>query len=146
MEPHVDKRTRDDSAYFTIWWSPVVPLTKQVIRGRIPSLPGLFEIYCDEGGRTPELVGRARAYYGGLRNTLRGLVDSISPYPLNGEILDRSRDHFARYAAIESPEDMDDILFFFASRAGLEDEYDDSGRYEEIFVKEESLRPNGRPR
>lgn len=146
MEPHVDKRTRNDSAYFTVWWSPLVPLTRSVIHGRIPSLPGVFEVYCDEGGRTPELVGRARAYYGGLRNTLRGLIDSISPYPLNGEILDRSRPHYTRYAITSSSDDMDDILFFYASRTSAEDELENSGRYDFIYLKEESLRPDGRLR
>lgn len=146
MEPHVDKRTKDDSAYFTIWWSPVLPLEKRVVAGRVPSLPGVFEIYRDEGGRRPQLVGRARAYYGGLRNTLRGLIDSISPYPLNGRLLDLSMPHYVRYTVLSSPDDMDDILYFFAARTGQEDEFDDSERYEMIYVKEGSLRPNGRPR
>lgn len=121
-------------------------LEKRVIRGRIPSLPGVFEVYRDEGGRRPELVGRARAYYGGLRNTFRGLIDSISPYPLNGRPLDLSRAHFVRYAVEESPDNMDDILYFFAARSGEADELDDSGRYEMIYLKEEFLNTAGRPR
>ncbi|MFP4114814.1 MAG: hypothetical protein ACOC0E_11540 [Spirochaetota bacterium] len=146
MEPHVDKRTRDQSAFFTVWWSPLMPLTKRVIAGRVPSLPGVFEIYRDEGGRLPELVGRSRAYYGGLRNTFRGLIDETSPYPLNGRPLDQRLAHFLRYAVVESPDDMDDILYFFAARTGNEEEFDDSGRYEFIYLKEELLRPDGRPR
>jgi len=146
VEPHVEKRLRDDTAYFTVWWSPLMRLEKRVIRGRVPSLPGVFEIYRDEGGRRPELVGRARAYYGGLRNTFRGLIDSISPYPLNGRLLDLSREHFVRYAVVESPDDMDDILYFFAARSGDEDDFDDSGRYEMIYLKEEFLDAAGRPR
>lgn len=146
MEPHVDKRTRNGSAYFTVWWSPVLPLRKDVIQGSVPSLPGIFEVYRDEGGRTPQLVGRSRAYYGGLRNTFRGLVDSISPYPLNGEPLDLESAHFVRYTILQSSDDMDDILFFFAARTGQEDEFEESGRYEFIYVNEESLKENGRPR
>ena len=146
MEPHVDKRTRDDSVYYTVWWSPVVPLTRPVIRGRIPSLPGLFEVYRDEGGRHPELVGRARAYYGGLRNTLRGLIDESNPYPLNGEPLDGARRHFVRYTVLASSDDMDDVLAYYAARTEDEDDFPPSDRYDEIFVKEESLRANGRPR
>ena len=146
VEPHVDKRTRDATAYFTIFWSPVVPMTKRVIHGRVPSLPGIFEVYVDEGGRTPVLLGRSRAYYGGLRNTCRGLIDTTSPYPLNGTPLDLTRPHFVRYAVLPSSDDMDDILFFFAARSGMEDEVDDSGRYEMIYVKEERLRADGRRR
>ncbi len=146
MEPHVSKRTRDKSAYFTIWWSPLVPMTRRIISGRVPSLPGVFEIYCDDGGRTPQLVGQSRAYYGGLRNTFRGLIDPTHPYPLNGEPLDLTMPHYARYALTPSPEDMTDILFYFAARVGREDEFDDSGRYDSIYVREEELTPNGRPR
>jgi hypothetical protein len=145
VEPHVDKRTREADAYFTVWWSPLLPLDKRVVRGQIPSLPGVFEIYRDEGKRAVQLVGRARAYYGGLRNTLRGLIDTISPYPLNGTILDLGMRHFVRYAVVESPDDMDDILYFFAARTGEEDDRDPSERYEMIYLKEQSLRPDGRP-
>ena len=124
----------------------MLPLTKDIVNGRVPSLPGIYEIYRDNDAREPELVGRSRAYYGGLRNTLRGLIDTISPYPLNGELLDLRAAHFVRYAIIDSSDDMDDILFFYAARSGGEDERDDSGRYEMIYLNEESLRANGRPR
>ena len=124
----------------------MLPLTKDIVNGRVPSLPGIYEIYRDNDPREPELVGRSRAYYGGLRNTLRGLIDTISPYPLNGELLDLRSAHFVRYAIIDSSDDMDDILFFYAARSGGEDERDDSGRYEMIYLNEESLRANGRPR
>lgn len=118
-------------------------MEKRVIRGQVPSLPGIYEIYKDEGGRTPELLGRDRAYYGGLRNTFRGLIDSISPYPFNGMPLDLSAAHYVRYAVISNTDDMDDVLFFYAARSGNEEERDDSGRYEMIYVKEESLRAGG---
>jgi hypothetical protein len=146
VEPHVDKLTKDESAYFTVWWSALVPLTKRAIAGRVPSLPGIFEVYSDQRGRRPELVGRNRAYYGGLRNTFRGLIDSISPYPLNGELLDPRARHYGRYAILQSPDDMDDVLYFYAARSGDEDKFDDSGRYDYIYVNEHGLRPNGRPR
>ena len=146
MEPHVEKLERDNTAYFTLFWSPLLPMEKRLIRGRVPSLPGVFEIYRDEGGRNPELLGRDRAYYGGLRNTFRGLIDSISPYPLNGTLLDQSKMHFVRYAIVENPDDMDDVLYFFAAQEGREDDRDDSGRYEMIYLKEAALRANGRPR
>ena len=124
------------SAYITIKRRPVSRRTKEAVKKRIPSLPGVFEIYRDDGGRQPELIGRSRAYYGGLRNTLRGLIDTISPYPLNGVPLDQTKPHYVRYAVINSSDDMDDVLFFYAAKAGVE-EHDDSGRYEWIYLKEE---------
>jgi hypothetical protein len=145
VTPHVEKRVRESTAYFTVWWSPLVRLEKDVIIRRIPSESGIFEIYRDDGGHQPELLGRSRAYYGGLRNTLRGLVDSISPYPLNGELLDLRRTHFVRYALLRSYDDMDDILFFFANRGAIDEDAEDSHRFEMIYLKEGSLRPDGRP-
>lgn len=120
-------------------------MDKDVIIRRIPSQSGIFEVYRDEGGTQPELLGRSRAYYGGLRNTLRGLVDTISPYPLNGVPLELDRTHFVRYALLRSYDDMDDVLFFFANRGVEDPDAEDSGRYEMIYVKEGSLRPDGRP-
>ncbi|MFP4378564.1 MAG: hypothetical protein ACLFP4_16090 [Spirochaetales bacterium] len=136
---------RDANAYFTVWWSPLFRLVKDTIIRRIPSEAGIFEIYRDEGEREPTLIGRARAYYGGLRNTLRGMIDESMPYPLNGELLDLSRKHYVRYALLGSYDDMDDVLFFFANRGVIDNEADDSGRYAMIYVKEGSLRPDGRP-
>jgi hypothetical protein len=145
VTPHVEKKEKDANAYFTVWWSPLFRLVKDTIIRRIPSEAGIFEIYRDDGDREPVLVGRARAYYGGLRNTLRGMIDESMPYPLNGRLLDLSRKHFVRYALLRSYDDMDDVLFFFANRGVIDNEADDSGRYAMIYVKEGSLRPDGRP-
>lgn len=142
MEAVVEKRTRDDSAYFAIHWSRLFPLDKDTIRTRIPSEPGIFEVYDYRGGPTADLVGRSRAYYGGLRNTLRGLIDPVSPYPLNGELLPPGRQHLARYAILQSSDDMDDILYFFAGRDEMEDpDQEHSGRYDCIYVKEVAPEP-----
>ena len=153
MEPVVEKLERNDSAYFAIHWSRLFPMDKHTVRGKIPSEPGIFEVYHYRGGPTADLVGRSRAYYGGLRNTLRGLIDPISPYPLNGELLPPGEQHLARYAILESSDDMDDILFFFAGRDEMEDpDQEHSGRYEFIYVKEidpepvrNEVTPAGRP-
>jgi hypothetical protein len=137
MEPVVEKLTRKDSAYFSIYWSRLFLLEKNNVRTKIPSEPGIFEVYRYSGGRTADLVGRSRAYYGGLRNTLRGLIDPVSPYPLNGELLPTGEQHLARYSILESSDDMDDILFFFAGRDELEDpDQEHSGRYDFVYVKE----------
>lgn len=73
------------------------------------------------------------------------MIDETSPYPLNGELLDQEKKHFVRYALLQSYDDMDDVLFFFANRGVIDDSADDSGRYEMIYVKEGSLRLDGRP-
>ena len=142
MEPEVTKLTRNDSAYFEIRWSRLVGLDKHTVIRKVPSTAGIFEIYRYNGGRTAQLSGRSRAYYGGLRNTLRGLIDPISPYPLNGELLPPDETHLVRYSLIESSDDMDDIMFFFAGRDDFEArDQDHSGRYQFVYVKEIAPEP-----
>lgn len=137
MEPSVTKQTREGSAYFSIHWSRLLPLEKQIIIRKIPSTAGIYEIYRYDGGPTARIIGRSRAYYGGLRNTLRGLIDPISPYPLNGELLPEDEQHLVRYAFTESSDDMNDILFFFAGRDNYEDsDQEHSGRYRYVYLKE----------
>ncbi len=133
----VSKLIRDGSAYFSIQWSRLLPLEKDVVIRKIPSTAGIYEIYRYDGGPTAEIIGRSRAYYGGLRNTLRGLIDPISPYPLNGVLLPDDERHLVRYSLTDSSDDMDDILFFFAGRDYYEDpEQEHSGKYEYIYVNE----------
>ena len=91
MEPEIQKMTRRDSVYFTIHWSPLLRLERRIVRSKVPSRSGIFEVYQDTGGREPEFVGRSHAFYGGLRHTLRAIADKESPAPLNGEILRRLR-------------------------------------------------------
>jgi hypothetical protein len=137
VDTSIAKQTRGDSVYFTIRWSALTLLDKHIVTQRIPSQAGIYELYRDTGGRTPELIGRSRAYYGGLRNTLRGLIDPDTPYAFNGELLDQSRTHWTRYAMTESSDDMDDLLFFFADKEVPQPEQHHSGRYRYVYVKEE---------
>jgi hypothetical protein len=137
VEPGVAKSERGGSAYFTISWSPILQLDKRTVSNRIPSQAGIYEIYRDNGDRTPGLIGRSRAYYGGLRNTLRGLIDPDTPYAFNGELLDLKREHWVRFALLESSDDMDDLLFFFGGRNVELGEQNHSGRYRYIYVNEE---------
>jgi hypothetical protein len=137
VEPDVLKSERRGSAYFTIRWSTILTLDRKTVRTVIPSRAGVYELFRDAGGRTPVLIGRSRAYYGGLRNTLRGLIDPDTPYAFNGELLDLKRDHWVRYTLIESSDDMDDLLFFFGERDSATSEPRHSGRYRYIYVNEE---------
>jgi hypothetical protein len=137
VEPSVTKQTRKESAYFSIYWSRLLALEKDTVIRQIPSTAGIYEVYRYDGGRTAQIIGRARAYYGGLRNTMRGLIDPISPYPLNGELLPKHEKFLVRFALMDSSEDMDDILYFFAGRDEFEDpEQEHSGRYQFVYVKE----------
>lgn len=140
MEPVVEKRTRAGSAYYSIHWSRLIPLSKEVVIGRIPSLAGIYEVYRYRGGPTARITGRSRAYYGGLRNTMRGLIDPVSPYPLNGELLDPDEEYLVRYSLISSSDDMNDILYFFANNPPVPDQQH-SGRYAYIYVNESAPEP-----
>jgi hypothetical protein len=139
VDPGVDKKTNNDSVYFTLRWSAALPLDRHAVTAKVPSCAGVFELYRESDGRGRTLIGRSRAYYGGLRNTLRGLIDPDTPYAFNGELLDFGKRHWVRYVMTESSEDMDDILFFFANREIPQPRQNHSGRYRFVYVKEESL-------
>lgn len=131
VEPEVEKQTNRESVYFTVRWSPLLRLEKRTVINKIPSRAGIFEVYKDTGAHSPEIIGRSYAFYGGLRNTLRAMIDVDSPTPLGGDVLDMRARHFVRYCMTDSSEDMDDIMFFFG-----EEEHEHSGRYRFVYVKE----------
>lgn len=138
VDPRIDKRTRGANVYYTVYWSDAVRLDKHSVRTTVPSQSGLHEIYFQRTGSPLLLLGRDSAYYGGLRGTLRGLIDSISPKSLHGHLLPKDGELFVRYALCESLDDMRDILFFFATQRVPFRNTDSahSGRYRYVYVKE----------
>jgi hypothetical protein len=137
VDPEVEKRVRGARGYFTVRWSELLPLDKATVTRKIPSQAGVFEVYELDPNKTLVLIGRAAAYYGGLRKSLRALIDEDRPTPLKGRLLPRDKQLFLRYSLTESRDDMADVLFFFSG----EDEArtvqaDHSGRFRFIYLKE----------
>lgn len=139
-EPTILKRIRNQSAYFTVRWSRLWPAEKHLINDSVPSVGGIYELYLKDKNNTLNLLGRGRAYYAGLRNTLRDFTDPLFPRSLGGKPVPQDKDLVFRYSCTTSHEDMSDVLFFFAARTAesSREEAEPSGRYEMIYVNEVS--------
>jgi len=139
MEPKIVKEIEDDAVYFIIYWSRLTKADKYDIIRNVPSVPGIFELYYMDEKKKLNLFFLSRAYYGGLRNTIRQRTD-----PELEDDVDRRRvlnkyDCYYRYTVTQSHMDMTDILFFFKRTYNPNDtKVQDSGRFEQIFVEERS--------
>lgn len=137
MEPGVEKKTDQNSVYFTIHWSRLVKADKYEIIRTVPSMSGIYELYYQDEKKKLNLFFLARAYYGGLRNTIRKRTDpELEDDAARRKILNKYTCYY-RYAVLESYNDMSDILYFFRQTYKPGDtSIHHSGRYEHIFLEE----------
>lgn len=139
MKAVIEKKTRKKNVYFTISWSDFLPMEKHLINNKVPSIAGIFEVYYLDTNKTLRFIGRDRAYYGGLRNTLRQISDPALPSVVAMEAVPTDRPLYFRYSHVESQDDMDDLLYFLEqTRFSEQDVFDHSGRYTNIYVNEHS--------
>ncbi len=139
IDPVVKKQVDGATAYFTIQWSRLTKADKYTIIRSVPAEAGIFELYYMDAKKKLNLLRVSRVWYGGLRSRLRRLTDpAIEEDPIKRKILEEL-DCYYRYSIIRSRDDMQDILYFFASRHKPgDDSVPHSGRYEEIYVQEKS--------
>ena len=145
FEPVVTKQVKDQNAYFTVRWSRVLPADKRLINEKVPSVGGIFELYAVDKNNTLNLIGRGRAYYGGIRNTLRDFIDPLFPRTLGGTRVPHDAKLAFRYSCTASHEDMSDVLFFFAARAPRRHD-EDSGGEPDTGESSTEVEPSGRYR
>ena len=137
MKPVIRKKIKDNQVCYVIQWSNLRKADKYEIVRLVPSVAGIFELYYQDDKKKLNLFFFARAWYGGLRNTLRKRTDpELEQDPARKKILDQY-DCYYRYSLTESFSDMSDILYFFAKtyfphKADIVH----SGRYQDIFIDE----------
>jgi len=137
MEPSVKKEVNNDSAYYTIHWSKLKKADKYEIISNVPSVAGIFELYYEDKKKKLNLFFLSKAWYGGLRYTLRKRTDPEMENNPNRRKILNDFDCYYRYTLTESYKDMSDILFFFAKTYFPgNSRIKTSGRYQNIFVKE----------
>ena len=148
--PMVTKQVRNGIAYFTLHWSPLQKVEKYTIINSVPAEAGIFELYYLDDAKKLVLMRVSRVWYGGLRSSLRSIVDpDVEKDHAYRKILNERVCYF-RYTVIRSADDMDDVLYFFAGRyAPRQSEVTHSGRYGEIYLEEKSpnrITTTGSPR
>jgi hypothetical protein len=139
MKPVITKQVEDGVAFFTVRWSPLRKAEKYDIVRHVPSMAGFFELYYMDTNKTLHLFYVSRVWIGGLRSRLRKLTDpDLEDDPKRKHILE-TRDCYYRYSLSESFMDLTDVFFFFSETYYPHTSTaEDSGRYDEIYVKEVS--------
>ena len=139
MEAKLTKLVEASDVYYTVCWSRLQKADRYEIITKVPSVSGIFELYYQDEHKQLNLFHIAKAWYGGLRSWLRKATDpELEEDKTKKDILE-NHDCFYRYTIIPSYADMSDILYFFASTYRPHThKVVPSGRYENIFVKEES--------
>ncbi len=136
-EPTITKRVRDDAAYFTVSWSPLKKADKYDIVRSVPSVGGVYELYYMDEKKKLNLAFFAHAWYGGLRSTIRKLIDAELAVDAKVREILENHDIYYRYSCTDSNQDMLDVIFFFESVCFPGSRHhEDSGRYAFIYVNE----------
>ncbi|MCK5249199.1 MAG: hypothetical protein KAJ98_04495, partial [Spirochaetaceae bacterium] len=68
----------DDAVNYTVRWSPWGSMDRWVINRLVPSEAGIFQLWTMEG-RGLLLLITEPTYYGGVRNSLREIIDDMAP-------------------------------------------------------------------
>ena len=138
--PAVSKQSRGNDAYYTVVWSKIQRATKSTVIGSVPSVAGIFELYVVDQGNTPNLVRTSRSWYGGLRHSLRELSDPQACKDRRILMFLKSRSLYFRYTACDSSDDMNDVLSYLATlNPRAVGDVPPSGRYQDIYVKQQAL-------
>ena len=141
LDPTVKKKVDGTSAYYTIQWSPLEKVDKYTIITSVPSEAGIFELYYLDDKKKLNLMRMSRVWYGGLRSRLREITDPTLVEDENWKNILETKECYYRYSVMQSRDDMQDIVFFFAGRYAPKDtSIEHSGRYEDIYLQE--LSPN----
>ncbi len=151
-DPVISKSVAKGNAYYTVRWSVLRQADKFDILNSVPSVSGIFELYFVDRNRTLNYIDVYRAWYGGLRNTLRELTDPLITKIPGLRDLAKRKLLVYRYSLSNSNADMADIIYFFRDSrrgtatgethpelAGMKSEpMDPSGRYRYVYVNETS--------
>lgn len=135
----INKNTKAENVFYTINWSPLMKADKYKISTGTPSVSGLYEVYSMDKMNQLNLFKIAIAWYGGVRSNVREAIDPYakSNYELRKFLEDA--DLYFRFSCSECYADLQDVLWFMNLTYFPNDEPpEDSGRYENIYLEENS--------
>jgi hypothetical protein len=135
----ITKESDKGTAYFTVRWSRLRKADKYDIATCVPSVSGIYELYYMDKYKKLNLFFVSRSWYGGLRSSLRYMTDpELDRDPRRLAILNEFSVYY-RFSLSDSSGDLDDVLFFYmATYFPADPTVEPSGRFEEIYVKEET--------
>lgn len=139
METGVVKQQKDGELHYTITWSALQVADKYRIANSVPSESGIFELYYQDHLKQLHLFHVQRAWYGGLRSSLRKVTDpELCADPRRRKVLEEYPCYF-RYFVVQSFKDMSAIYHTFARKllprqAGFSSR--DRAGWEEVGIEE----------
>jgi hypothetical protein len=121
-------RVKENIACFKVCWSPYILMDRFLIHGIVPSEGGIFQVF-QKKERKLEMIMVERAFYGGLRNRIRELIDPLymGYNPFRKEI--QEGECYVRFSLIRLQDDMDDLMYYYTGK-------ESTGRYLDILVDE----------
>lgn len=120
----------DDAVNYTIRWSPWGSMDRWVINRLVPSEAGIFQLWTMEG-RGLLLLITEPTYYGGVRNSLREIIDDMAPSGERLRNLIKERECWFRFSITPIREHLENLKTWFGEGDGALDEDN-----REIFVNE----------
>jgi len=106
-----------DMTRYTLPWSPYYKMDRFVINNHIPAEAGIYQIFIKRLNHLEELLTE-RAYYGGLRGTLREVMDPLSPreFPYKEQIMEGPC--FCRFVICPHQNVLDRVMKYLNGTAG----------------------------
>jgi len=138
MEYGVISAEKKGDIYYTVNWSPLSKADKYEIINKVPSVAGFFEIYWMDENNHLRMMVVGKANYSGLRAEIRRITDPelCKNNDKMKKILDE-KEIWYRYCCSDSAKIIDDVTWFFMKTYFPErTDIENSGRYENIFLKE----------
>lgn len=140
MQFYIAKSLKNEDAYYTLNWTPLIKADKYKISTAVPAVSGIYELYKLDDNKQLHLLKLAIAWYGGIRSNLREAIDPEATVdPERRKILEDATLYY-RYSCCPHYRDLEDVLWFMHETyfGESEDNPENSGRYETIYLNENS--------
>ena len=131
----IRRTIQDDVLNYTVKWSPWGSMDRWIINRIVPSEAGLFQLWALDG-RGLVLLTTEPTYFGGLRNSLREVIDDLAPSGNRLRKIINDRECWFRFSISPIREYLENLKAWYSQKDGAVDDED-----REIFVNEiETLR------
>ena len=127
------REEKPDCLYYSVRWSPWGSMDRWVINRLVPSEAGIFQLWVKEGSGLVNLITEP-TFFGGLRNTLREIIDDLAPSGKRLRNLIGGRECWFRFSITPIREHLEHLHAYFGRG---EEARDDKNR--EILVNEYDL-------
>ncbi len=117
----IQRELRGDDVLYIVDWSPWGSMDRWVINRRIPSEAGLFQLWIKESKNFALLLTEP-TYYGGLRNSLREVIDEMAPSGNRLRKIIAERECLFRFSTCLSLDQLIELKDWFSDGGGQDSE------------------------